>query len=157
MTALRDAFFDLISRGSTLAAEMCSNALNDVISNECFEAFDQGIGIGLEKTIRALIDASVREDKMIAALQNSWGLSREEAAQRIGSVKRRIAIERLEEYLLCKGSSKNAVSEFKREYSVIIRLNHEKSLIDLWNKPEQLYSKLLDMGKEPHHKERLVR
>lgn len=81
---------------------------------------------------------------MITAIQKSWGLSREDSAQKIGSVKRKIALEGLEEYLLCKGKSKFAVNKFKKEYSVIIRLNHDESLIDLWNKPGQLYEKLLD-------------
>lgn len=81
---------------------------------------------------------------MIEAMQKSWGLSREESAQKIGSVKRKIALEGLEEYLLCKGNSKTAVNKFKRGYSVIIRLNHDESLKGLWDKPEQLYAKLLD-------------
>ena len=108
------------------------------------KAFDQGIEIGIENTIRALLDASVNEDKMITAIQKSWGLSREDSAQKIGSVKRKIALEGLEEYLLCKGKSKFAVNKFKQKYSVIIRLNHDESLISLWDKPGQLYEKLLD-------------
>lgn len=144
MAAARDMLFDLFNRGFTVVTETCSEVLNGIISDECIEAFDQGIEIGIENTIRALIDASVNEDKMIAAIQKSWGLSREDSAQKIGSVKRKIALEGLEEYLLCKGKNKFAVKKFKQEYSVIIRLNHDESLIDLWNKPGQLYEKLLD-------------
>lgn len=94
---------------------------------------------------------------MIDVLQKSWGLSRKDSSQRIGWVKRSIAIERLEEYLLCKGSSKNAVNEFRREYAVNIRLNHDDSLVDLWNKPEQLHAKLLELGKDPLPKVHLGR
>lgn len=144
LATTRDMLFDLFNRGVTAVTEVCSDVLNDLISNERIEAFDQGIEIGIENTIRALIDASVHEDKKITAMQKSWGLSREDSAQKIGSIKRRIALEGLEEYLLCKGNSKIAVNKFKREYSVIIRLNHDESLIGLWNKPEQLYTKLLD-------------
>lgn len=157
MASTREKVIELFSKGATAAVEMYSNVLNDVISDERYEAFNQGVEIGIENTIRALISASVREDKMIDALQKSWGLSREESSQRIGGVKRSIAIERLEEYLLSKGSSKNAVNEFRQEYDVNIRLNHEDSLVDLWNKPEQLYTKLLELGKDPLPKVHLVR
>ena len=157
MAATRDMLFDLFNRGVTLITETCSEVLNDLISDERIEAFDQGIEIGIENTIRALLDASVHEDKIVTAIQKSWGLSREDSAQRIGSVKLKIALEGLEEYLLCKGNGKIAVKEFKRKYSVVIRLNHDESLIDLWNKPGQLYEKLLEMGKDPLPKVRLVR
>lgn len=157
MATTRDKVIELFDRGATAAAEMYNDVLNDVISDERFEAFNQGIEIGIENTIRALITASVREDKMIDVLQKTWGLSREDSSQRIGWVKRSIAIERLEEYLLCKGSSKNAVKKFRREYAVNIRLNHDDSLVDLWNKPEQLYAKLLELGKDPLPKVHLVR
>lgn len=144
MAAARDMLFNLFNRGVTVITETCSEVLNDLISEERIEAFDQGIEIGIENTIRALIDASANEDKMITAIQKSWGLSREDSAQRIGSVKRKIALEGLEEYLLCIGNSKITVNKFIWDYSVIIRLNHDKSLISLWNKPGQLYEKLLD-------------
>ena len=144
LAAARDMLFDLFNRGVTVVTETCSEVLNGIISDERIEAFDQGIEIGIENTIRALIDASVNEDKMITAIQKSWGLSREDSAQKIGSVKRKIALEGLEEYMLFKGKSKFAVNKFKQEYLVIIRLNHDESLIDLWNKPGQLYEKLLD-------------
>ena len=154
---IRDKVVELFSKGATAAVEMYSDALNDVISDECYEAFNQGVEVGIENTIRALIIASVREEKMVDSLQKSWGLSREDSSQRIGWVKRSIAIERLEEHLLCKGNSKNAVNEFRQEYAVITRLNHDDSLVDLWNKPEQLYAKLLELGKDPLPKVRLVR
>ena len=157
LAAARDMLFDLFNKGVTVVTETCSEVLNDIISDERIEAFDQGIEIGIENTIRALIDASVNEDKMITAIQKSWGLSREDSAQKIGSVKHKIALEGLEEYLLCKGKSKFAVNKFKQEYSVIIRLNHDESLIGFWNKPGQLYAKLLEMGKDPLPKVRLVR
>ena len=157
LTAVKDRLFDLFSGGVTAVAEISSDVLNDFISYECGEAFDQDIEIGIENTIRALIDASVHEDKMIAAMQKTWGLSREESAHRIGWIKRNIALERLEEYLLCKGNSKNAVNEFREQYSVIFRLSHEDSLIGLWDKPGQLYAKLLELGKNPRPKVHLVR
>ena len=94
MATTRDKVIELFDRGATASVEMYSDVLNDVISDECFEAFNQGIEIGIENTISALITASVREDKMIDALQKTWGLSREDSSQRIGWVKRSIAIGR---------------------------------------------------------------
>lgn len=68
LTTARERLFDLFSRGVTTVAGICSDALNDLISDECIESFDQGIEIGIENTIRSLIDVSVPEDKMITAI-----------------------------------------------------------------------------------------
>lgn len=80
LAATRDMLFDLFNRGVTVVTDTCSEVLNDLISDERIEAFDQGIEIGIENTIRALLDASVHEDKMVTAIQKSWGLSREDSA-----------------------------------------------------------------------------
>ena len=69
MATARDSLFDLFSRGVTAVTGICSDVLNDLISDERIEAFNQGIDIGIENTIRSLIDASVHEEKMIEAIQ----------------------------------------------------------------------------------------
>lgn len=73
MATTRDKVIELFDRGATAAVEMYSDVLNDVISDERFEAFNQGIEIGIENTIRALITASVREDKMIRRVTKILG------------------------------------------------------------------------------------
>lgn len=45
LAATRDMLFDLFNRGVTVVTETCSEVLNDLISDERIEAFDQGIEI----------------------------------------------------------------------------------------------------------------
>lgn len=93
---------------------------------------------------------------MVSALCKVWGLTRNDAVQRIAWLKRKIAAERLEEFLLLKGMRSEAVDKFYREYAVLTRLSNDDSVLELWGKPEQLYSKLKEMGANPRPAVRLV-
>ena len=106
--------------------------------------------------MRALVEADVEDNAMVSALCEVWGLSRKEAAERVAWLKRKIAVERLKEFLLLKGKRSEAVEKFCREYAVQKRLSNDDSLLELWNKPEQLYAKLSHMGLDPRPAVRLV-
>lgn len=45
MVTTRDKAIELFDRGATAAVEMYRDVLNDVIGDECFEAFNQGFEI----------------------------------------------------------------------------------------------------------------
>lgn len=93
---------------------------------------------------------------MVSALCEVWGLPRKEAAERVAWLKQRIAVERLKEFLLLKGKRSEAVDKFCREYAVLKRLSDDDSLLELWDKPEQLYAELSHMGPDPRPAARLV-
>lgn len=73
LTTAKDKLFDLFSRGVTTFTGICSDVLNNLIGDVCIEAFDQGIEIEIENTIRSLIDVSVHEDRMIEGMQKFLG------------------------------------------------------------------------------------
>lgn len=73
LTTARYKLIDLFIRGVTTFTGICSDVLNNLIGDECIEAFDQGIEIEIENTIRSLIDASVNEDRMIEGMQKILG------------------------------------------------------------------------------------
>ena len=101
--------------------------------------------------MRALIEADVEDGAMVSALCEVWGLPRKEAAE-----KRKIAVERLKEFLLLKGKRSEAVEKFCREYAVQKRLSNDGSLLELWDKPEQLYAALSHMDPDPRPVARLA-
>lgn len=73
-------------------------------------------------------------------------MPRKEAAEGIVWLKRKVAIERLKEYLLLKGKPREVVDKFFMEYAVQNRLSNDDSLFEFWDKPEQLYMGLSQMG-----------
>lgn len=147
---------EMISRCGTMLVGAFRDAFDGRVSQECEDVFDKTVELGIENTTRALIEAGVEDDAMVSALCKVWGLTRNDAVQRIAWLKRKIAAERLEEFLLLKGMRSEAVDKFYREYAVLTRLSNDDSVLELWGKPEQLYSKLKEMGADPRPAVRLV-
>ena len=132
------------------------DAFDGLIPQECGDVFDKTVELGIENTMRALIEAGAKDGAMVSALCKVWGLTRNDAAQRIAWLKRKIAVERLEEFLLLKGMRSEAVDKFCREYAMLTRLSNDDSVFELWDKPEQLHSKLKEMGADSRPAARLV-
>ena len=127
--------------------EAFRDAFDGLVSQECEDVFWRTVELGIENTMRALVEADVEDSAMVSALCEVWGLSRKEAAERVAWLK---------EFLLLKGKRSEAVEKFCREYAVQKRLNNDDSLLELWDKPEQLYAELSHMDPDPRPVARLV-
>lgn len=149
-------FKELASRFGMKMLGAFRDAFDGLVSQECENVFWRTVELGIENTMRALVEADVEDSAMVSALCEVWGLSRKEAAERVAWLKRRIAAERLKEFLLLKGKRSEAVDKFCREYAVLKRLSDDDSLLELWDKPEQLYVELSHMGPDPRPAARLV-
>lgn len=149
-------FKELASRFGPELLGAFRDAFDGLVSQECENVFWQTVELGIENTMRALVEANVEDSAMVSALCEVWGLSRKEAAERVAWLKRRIAVERLKEFLLLKGKRSEAVDKFCREYAVLKRLSDDDSLLELWDKPEQLYAELSHMGPDSRPAARLV-
>lgn len=136
--------------------ETFRGAFDGLVSQECEDVFLRTVELGIENTMRALIKADVEDGSMVSVLCEVWGLPRKEAAERVVWLKRKVAIERLKEFLLLKGKRSEAVDKFCREYAVQKRLHNDDSLLEFWDKPEQLYIELSRMGPDPCPVARLV-
>ena len=147
-------FKELASRFGMTMPGAFRDAFDGLVSQECENVFWRTVELGIENTMRALVEANVEDSAMVSALCEVWGLSRKEAA--VAWLKRRIAVERLKEFLLLKGKRSEAVDKFCREYAVLKRLSDDDSLLELWDKPEQLYAELSHMGPNPRPAARLV-
>jgi len=149
-------FRKMASRCGGELLETFRGAFDGLVSQECEDVYLQAVELGIENTMRALIEAGVEDSAMVSALYEVWGLPRKEAAERVVWLKRKIAVERLKEFLLLKGKRSEAVDEFCGEYAVQKRLRNDDSLLEFWDKPEQLYIELSDMGPDPCPVARLV-
>lgn len=136
--------------------ETFRGAFDGLVSQECEDVFLRTVELGIENTMRALIKADVEDGSMVSVLCEVWGLPRKEAAERVVWLKRKVAIERLKEFLLLKGKRSEAVDKFCREYAVQKRLSNDDSLLEFWDKPEQLYIELAHMDPDPCPVARLV-
>lgn len=138
-----------IKSAFTQGGEFLLSSIRDVIdahtAEECDMAFLEANEIGIENSIRSMIVVSATDDAMISALNNVWDLTRQEAAERIARVKRKLAIEMLDETLILKGMSSREIDEFHYVYNVCGRINHSEELFDCWNDSERLYKKLVAM------------
>ena len=149
-------FKEMASRFGMKMLEAFRDALDGLVSQECEDVFWRTVELGIENTMRTLVEADAKDSAMVSALCEVWGLSRKEAAERVAWLKRRIAVERLKEFLLLKGKRSEAVEKFCREYAVQKRLSNDDSLLELWDKPEQLYAELSHMDPDPRPVARLV-
>ena len=138
-----------IKSAFTQGGEFLLSSIRDVIdahtAEECDMAFLEANEIGIENSIRSMIVVSATDDAMISALNNVWDLTRQEAAERIARVKRKLAIEMLDETLTLKGMSSHEIDEFHYVYNVCGRINHSEERVDCWNDSERLYKKLVAM------------
>lgn len=132
------------------------DAFDGLVSQECENVFWRTVELGIENTMRTLVEADAKDSAMVSALCEVWGLSRKEAAERVAWLKRKIAVERLKEFLLLKGKRSEAVDKFCREYAVQKRLSNDDSLLELWDKPEHLHAELSRMDPDPRHAVHLV-
>lgn len=136
-----------LSRGGEAFSTLVRDVVDDHTTEECEKAFREALEIGIENSIRSMVAVSAANDGMVSALNNVWGMTRKEAAERIVWVKRKIAIERLDEMLALKGMGSCEIEEFRSIYDVRIRIRHSVELFDCWDDPEHLYKKLVEMGK----------
>lgn len=139
-------FKEMASRCGEELLETFRGAFDGLVSRECEDVFLRTVELGIENTMRALIEADVEDGSMVSVLCEVWGLSRKEAAERVVRLKREVAIERLKEYFLLKGKPREVVDKFFMEYAVQKRLSNDDSLFEFWDKPEQLYMGLSQMG-----------
>ncbi|WP_172135599.1 hypothetical protein [Adlercreutzia sp. ZJ473] len=141
-----DAIKRALARGEEGVLNSVRYAIDERTARECETAFQKGLEVGIENSVRSMIAISAKDDAMVTVLHDVWGFSRIEAVDRIVWVKRRIAVEGLDEVLASKGKSPREIEDFHRAYAVRSRLAHENALFVLWSEPDQLYRKLVEMG-----------
>lgn len=106
---------EMASRCGTELLGAFRDAFDGVVSEKCEDVFLWTVELGIGNTIRALIEAGVEDSAMVSALCEVWELPRKEAAERVVWLKRKVAIERLKEFLLLKGKRSEVVDKYCRK------------------------------------------
>lgn len=124
------------------AFEIVRDGAREYVDSRAEEAAYEEFERGLRRTLAVLSDVTEDREAMVAALQQHWGLSYEEAS---GCVHREMRVDapcrRLERYLQTeKNYAQHEVSRYIRDNKVKLRLNHEPELSTM--KPEKLYREI---------------
>lgn len=127
--------------------ESVRGAVDQRIAEEREASFRDASDAGIEKTVRALLLADVSSDWIVSVTHDVWGVSRDEVARMACALRHKIALEKLDEYLIAFGESERDISAFFAEYAVRFRLTRDSNLLKLWNEPDKLYYRLLKQGK----------
>ena len=136
-----------LKRGGIFFCELMRGVADQRIAEEREVSFQDASDAGIEKTVRALLLADVSSDRIVSVTHDVWGVSRDEVAHMACTLRHKIALEKLDEYLIASGESERDISAFCTEYAVRFRLTRDSDLLKLWNEPDKLYRRLPKQGK----------
>ena len=106
------------------------------------QAFSEAIELGIENTIASLYDAKVSDKEIIRVVCEHWGISHQDAEDRLLWEKQQAAIRSLRQYLKLQGYSSFDIKDFMSESKASLRIRHEKDLWKLKDAPEKLFKTL---------------
>ena len=101
--------------------------------------FDETVTMGVYRTISALYDASVVDAEIVRVVHKYWELDEEQIIKRLVFVKEQAVLDSLALYMQCQGFSDAQIGEFISVHKVRNKVNTDKELWKLKNKPEKLY------------------
>lgn len=140
-----DDIKEYLASGGKIVAGLALKLYGDSIDQAGEAAFLDAIEIGITNTIAALYDADVDDEKIINALNKHWGISSNEAEERLIFEKSQAAIRELERYLKMQGFSPLEIREFMKSNKALIKIKHNNELWELRRKPEKLAKAIQDL------------
>jgi len=133
-----DIAMDYLVAGGKFFANIFSEVYNDRLDQEGEEAYADAIEIGRTNTIAALYDSDVNDDEIIRVLNKFWGITKDEAVERLLFEKRKAVYRELEHYLKMQGFSSADIIQFMRKNEVSSKIKYNHELLKLRRNPEKL-------------------
>lgn len=116
------------------------------INNHKEEAYSQGIEVGIGKTIAALYDADIEDEKILELMNKHWGLNMNDATDMLINEKGEAVIRELRQYFKLQGYSDSDIKFFMRENRVEFKIRRNPELLNLKDNPK----KVIEAIKESH-------
>lgn len=138
MKISKEAIIDFFRNGGKVLGDLAWESFGEALNQIGADAFSDAIEIGIENTIAALYEASIKDKDILRIVCEQWGISVTDAEDRLVYEKRQAAIRSLRQYLKLQGYSKSDIDKFGRENCAWIRINREPDLWQLKNDPEKL-------------------
>lgn len=130
----RDIAVDYIKQGGNELLNM----VRDAYVNEANQAFFDAIEIGIENTVSALYEANLTDDQIINLLVKHWGITMEDAENKLIFEKSQSVIRTLRHFLKMQGYTKKEIQDFMIRTKASCKIRHEKELWKMKNNPEEL-------------------
>lgn len=129
-----------LEKGIKSVGAWALNIYGESLNQAGEQAFSEAIEFGIENTIAALYDAKVNDKEICRVVSEHWGISYQEAEDRLVWEKQQATIRALKQYLKLQGYSGIDIDSFMRKSNV--RIRHEKELWKLKDAPEKLFKAL---------------
>lgn len=129
-----------LKKGIKSVGAWALNIYGESLNQAGEQAFSEAIEFGIENTISALYDAKVNDKEICRVVSEHWGISYQEAEDRLVWEKQQATIHALKQYLRLQGYSGIDIDSFMRKSNV--RIRHEKELWKLKDAPERLFKAL---------------
>lgn len=129
-----------LKEGIKSVGALALNIYGESLNQAGEQAFSEAIEFGIENTISALYDAKVNDKEICRVVSEHWGISYQEAEERLVWEKQQATICSLKQYLKLQGYSGIDIDSFMRKSNV--RIRHEKELWKLKDAPEKLFKAL---------------
>jgi tRNA A37 threonylcarbamoyladenosine modification protein TsaB len=133
---------DAMKEGIQLIGVLALKAYGESLNQAGEQAFVEAIELGIENTIASLYDANVSDKEIIRVVIEHWGVSYQDAEDRLVYEKQQATIRSLKQHLKLQGYSSIDIEAFMRESKASIRIRHEKDLWKLKDVPEKLFKAL---------------
>lgn len=129
-----------LEKGIKSVGAWALNIYGESLNQAGDQAFSEAIEFGIENTVSALYDAKVNAKEICRVVSEHWGISYQEAEDRLVWEKQQATIRALKQYLKLQGYSGIDIDSFMRKSNV--RIRHEKELWKLKDAPEKLFKAL---------------
>ena len=129
-----------LEKGIKSVGAWALNIYGESLNQAGEQAFSEAIEFEIKNTISALYDAKVNDKEICRVVSEHWGISYQEAEDRLVWEKQQATIRALKQYLKLQGYSGIDIDSFMRKSNV--RIRHEKELWKLKDAPEKLFKAL---------------
>lgn len=131
-----------LAKGGKAALGLAQEIYGKSIDEAGDRAFADAIEIGIKNTIASLYDASVDDNEIVNLLNKFWGISRDEAIERLLYEKQQSIVRELRIYLKLQNMSESEIRHFWITNKVASKIENNPELRDLRKKPAKLLSSI---------------
>ena len=139
MKIKKEDVIDTLKNGGKMISTLALTIYGEGLNQAGKEAFSDAIELGLENSFASLYDAKVNDKEIIRVVCEHWGISTQEAEERLVFEKQNAAIRSLKQYLKLQNYSQHDIETFFYENRASIKIRKEKELWTLKDSPEKLY------------------
>lgn len=127
-----------LKKGIKSVGALALNIYGESLNQAGEQAFSEAIELGIENTISALYDAKVNDKEICRVVSEHWGISYQQAEDRLVWEKQQATIRSLKQYLKLQGYSTTDINYYIRDNNISIKVRHDKDLWKLKDNPEKL-------------------